>query len=111
MTPQPDTTPDPLAAFAERGPAAQPHKATPQSTPCAEELALLAERWRVRAHDLSVALQELNFRVHRNYDFNADPDSMTLVVGKLLNAEDLPAPCEGWQNMEAELRRLAASLA
>lgn len=38
-------------------------------------------------------LAELNLRVHSGYDFNADPDSVTLAVGCVLRGEPLPV---GW---------------
>lgn len=38
-------------------------------------------------------LERLNDRVHSGYDFNADPDSMTLEVGELLQkSEYFPHP-------------------
>lgn len=35
-------------------------------------------------------LRELNHRVHSGYDFNADPDNMTLRVGEVLSAPQCP---------------------
>ena len=34
-------------------------------------------------------LERLNLRVHSNYDFNSDPDKMTLEVGELLGGESI----------------------
>lgn len=36
------------------------------------------------------ALKMLNDRVHSGYDFNADPDRITLIVGAALNGEPRP---------------------
>jgi hypothetical protein len=36
------------------------------------------------------ALKMLSDRVHSNYDFNADPDRITLIVGAALNGEPRP---------------------
>jgi len=40
-----------------------------------------------RIEQLETALRELDRRVHTGYDFNADPDKITLLVGKALRGE------------------------
>lgn len=40
-----------------------------------------------RIGQLETALRELDLRVHSGYDFNADPDGMTLLVGNALRGE------------------------
>lgn len=38
------------------------------------------------------ALKELNARVHSNYDFNADPDEISLLVGAAIAGQPRPEP-------------------
>lgn len=64
----------------------------------AEHEKYLIEKGLVRIYDAErdaalKVLAELNFRVHSGYDFNADPDSITALVGAALGRERFPA---GW---------------
>jgi hypothetical protein len=47
------------------------------------------------------ALNDLNCRAHSGYDFNADPDKITLKVGKVLT--------EQWQHFDKAVAHLKAS--
>lgn len=44
-----------------------------------------AQLARDKGQRLRDALNALNFRAHSNYDFNADPDNITLMVGDALD--------------------------
>ena len=56
------------------------------------------------------ALKELDKRVHSGYDFNADPDKMTLLVGAAIRGEPRPLSKEEeehlnqiWEKLRKEL--------
>jgi len=50
----------------------------------------LAKIYRAERDTALRVLAELNHRVHSGYDWNADPDYVTLLVGAALNLERLP---------------------
>lgn len=56
------------------------------------------------------ALKELDARVHSNYDFNADPDDITLLVGAAIRGEPRPLSKEEKKVVEAAWQRFRKAL-
>ena len=44
-----------------------------------------------RRKEALAALEALNLRIHNGYDFNADPDNITLMVGKVFADQQVPS--------------------
>jgi len=56
------------------------------------------------------ALKELDQRVHSGYDFNADPDDITLLVGAAIRGEPRPLSKEEKEIVEAAWQKFSKAL-
>lgn len=58
--------------------------------------------------DRLFALRALSHRVHTGYDFNADPDKITLLVGAAIRGEPRPLSAEDHARIEAAWQKFKA---